>query len=326
MIIHSVLRFFISRYLALKQALGRRYAGESRILGILEQFLVHTNAEDLTQETFSEWCKTQKVTSTVLRRRMSIVRNLCLYRKRTEPDCFVPDAKLFPLARPPAPPYIFTETEIAKLIQAGSALKPVPRSPLRPQVSRLAIVLLYTTGLRRGELLKLTIGDYDSQSRTLLVRESKFHKSRYLALSSDAVCEVETYLRARCKQRLSLASETPLVWNGYGSARPYTGTGLSEGIHVLLRCCKVHTPEGRLPRIHDFRHTFAVHALLRWYRTGSDLQAKLPMLATYMGHVSVVSTQYYLPFVEGLALAASERFQTYCGPLVTTTPKSNGDK
>jgi hypothetical protein len=186
MIPHSLLSSFISRYLVLKLALGRRYAGESRILEILEQFLAHTNVKDLTRETFSEWCKTQKVTSTVLRRRMNLVHNLCLYRRRTEPDCFVPDAKLFPLARPPIPPYIFTETEIAKLIQAAGALKPVPRSPLRPQVSRLALVLLYTTGLRRGELLKLTIGDYDSQSRTLLVRESKFHKSRYLPLSSDA--------------------------------------------------------------------------------------------------------------------------------------------
>ena len=78
-----------------------------------------------------------------------------------------------------------------------------------------------------------------------------------------------------------------------------------------------HTPEGQLPRIHDLRHTFAVHALLRWYHAGADVQAKLPMLATYMGHVSIVSTAYYLAFVEPLRTAASARFEQHYGALVS---------
>lgn len=323
---HSTLHPYINRYLALKRALGRQYADVGRILEHLDRFLAHVEAGDLTQETFSEWCKTQRVKSGVLRWRMGIVRNLCLYRRRTEPGCFVPDERLFPVARPPAPPYIFRKIEIARLIQEADRLKPLTRYPLRPQALRLALVLLYTTGLRRGELLKLTIGDYDPQSRTLLIRESKFHKSRYLPLSSDAVCEIETYLRMRRKQRLPLAREMPLIWYGYGPLCPHTGTGFTGGVKGLLRHCRIRTPEGRLPRIHDFRHTFAVHALLRWYESGADIHVKLPLLATYMGHISPISTEYYLPFVEGLASAASERFQAYCGSLVTTAPNSNGGK
>jgi integrase len=93
----------------------------------------------------------------------------------------------------------------------------------------------------------------------------------------------------------------------------------------LFTLANIRTPEGRLPRTHDLRHAFAVNALLRWYRAGIDVQAKLPRLATYMGHVSNASTEYYLPFIEDLAAAASERFAAHCGALVTPLTPSTGD-
>jgi integrase len=92
----------------------------------------------------------------------------------------------------------------------------------------------------------------------------------------------------------------------------------------LLRAAQIATQTGRLPRVHDFRHTFAVQALLRWYGAGADVHAKLPLLATYMGHVSIVSTEYYLQFVEPLAAFASERFARHCGALVTSAPADGG--
>jgi integrase len=90
--------------------------------------------------------------------------------------------------------------------------------------------------------------------------------------------------------------------------RSYTGVGVGTAFRQLLMHTGIRTPEGRWPRIHDLRHTFAVHALARWYRTGADVQAELPLLATYMGHVSIVSTAYYLPFVEPLRALATARF------------------
>ena len=88
-------------------------------------------------------------------------------------------------------------------------------------------------------------------------------------------------------------------------------------MRALFRRADIRTATGHLPRTHDFRHAFAVNALLRWYRAGLDVQAKLPFLAVYMGHVSVVSTAHYLQFVEPLATAASARFADHCGDLVT---------
>jgi integrase/recombinase XerD len=309
----------ITCYVGLKTALGRRFAVERRVLQSLDAFLwaKGDRAADLTPESFSRWTQTlTHVSLTVRRKRLQIVRNLCLYRRRTEPDCFVPDPVLFPACHPPRPPYIFTPAEIGRLLHAANTLARTPGSPLRPEVFRLAIVLLYTTGLRRGELLRLTIGDYDPRERTVLVRESKFHKSRLLPLSLDGVRAIDASLRARRARHLPTVPDVPLVAHGAAGSRPYTGSGLTQGFRLLVSAAKIHPPDGRSPRIHDMRHGFAVQALLRWYRQGRDVQATLPWLATYMGHVSIASTQYYLPFVEPLRAAASACFARHCGALV----------
>lgn len=188
-------------------------------------------------------------------------------------------------------------------------------SPLRRQNTLLGLILLYTAGLRRGELLRLTLQDFDLAEGTLLVRESKFHKSRLIPLSRDALHAIERLLRERRAKGLPVGPDSPLLWSGYGRGM-YTGTGFAENIRGLLRKCGIRTVAGQLPRVHDFRHTFAVHALLRWYRTGIDVQAKLPALAAYMGHVSIVSTEHYLHLVDELAAVASERFQSRYGILV----------
>jgi len=313
----------ITRYLALKMALGRGYALERRVLETLTAFvqLPGTAARDLTPEVFTAWAQTLRhLTPTVRRNRLRIVRNLCLYRRRTEPACFVPDLALFPAPHQARAPYIFTTRQIAQLIQATTTLAPTPQCPLRPLVFRLAVILLYTTGLRRGELLRLTLADYARDEHVLLIRETKFHKSRTVPLSPATAREVDRYLRARRHWQLSLAPATPLLVHGVRTLRRYTGVGLGTGFRALLTTIGVRTSEGHWPRIHDLRHTFAVHALARWYQTGVDVQAKLPLLATYMGHVSIVSTAYYLPFVEPLRALATARFARSCSTLLVASP------
>jgi integrase len=218
-------------------------------------------------------------------------------------------------------PYIFTTADIVRLLYVADRLDETPRSPLRRETFRLAIVLLYTSGLRRGELVRLTIGDYDPGDQTLLVRASKFHKSRLLPLSGDAHQALEAYLRARRRHGYPLAAESALIWNrSRRGGRAYTGEAVRCGLDAIFTAADIRTPTGARPRVHDLRHTFAVHALLRWYRRGDEPQAKLPFLSTYMGHVSPVSTAYYLPLVSALAEAASLRFLRTCGDLVTMPP------
>jgi integrase len=323
----SILSPVIARFLTLKWALGRGYDGERRVLAHLDGFLASTDpdAADLTPATFNAWCQTlTHLRSGVRRSRMRVVRNLCLYRRRTEPTCFVPDPALFPPLHQPVRPYLFTEAEVGRLIRTATALTPTAGSPLRPEVMRLGLVLLYTAGLRRGELLRLCLGDLDLVEHTLWVRTSKFHKSRLLPLSKGAFGELEHYLEVRRTSALPSDSAAPLLCHRQRGGPGYTGTGFRGGLCHLLWVAGIRTPAGRLPRVHDFRHSFAVRALLRWYQAGADVQAKLPLLATYMGHVSIASTEYYLPFVADLAAAAGERFERYAGGLVTPGPALQG--
>ncbi len=323
----SALHPYIVRYIALKQALGRGFLREQDILISLDQFLVVQNEQDLDANNFARWCHGKKHLATgVLRNHMRIVRNLCLYRQRTVPGCFVPDKRLFPSNHPPIQPHIFTEIQISCLLKAVNVLPPSWVSPLRADVFHLAIVLLYTAGLRRGELLRLTVGDYNPRNQVVTIIESKFHSTRYLPLSLDATREIDHYLSLRRQHHLPTDADTPLIGNTQRGGRAYTGTGLRAVIQRLMRTCNIHTAVGHSPRIHDFRHSFAVNALLRWYQEGADVQAKLPLLATYMGHVSIVSTEYYLHFIDELAAVSSDLFATHYATLVHPLTKQGDDQ
>ena len=303
----SVIAPVITAFLDLKRALGCQYVRETAVLAQLDRFLETQQATALTADHFAAWAATlASITSRVRRDRMRIVRNLCLYQQRTDPDCFVPDPSGFPKAEPPRPPFIFSRSQIADLLRAASGLRPTHLSPLRAEVFRLAITLLYTAGLRQQELVRLTVSDYDPCQRALHVRESKFHKSRLTALSTSAAREVDRYLEAR--RRIPGADDAPLLANLYGPGQAYSCSGVVEGLRSLFRDVGIRDAMDRLPRVHSLRHTHAVHVLLRWYRAGVDPQSKLPMLAASMGHVSVKSTAYYLTLLDPVVEEASLRF------------------
>ncbi len=304
----------ITAYLTLKKALGRRFANETDVLAHLDRFLTHRRIRTLSSRAFNAWSMTLcHLKPTVRRKRMRIVRNFCLYLRRSDRDHFVPDPSGFPAHHVPVRPYIFSEAQIIKLLRVATSLPSWSTSLLRAAVFRIAIVLLYTAGLRRGELVRLVISDYDAHEQTLLVRRSKFHKSRIVALSKSAAVEMERYLRAR--RRLRHGVDAPLLVSNHGGLTAYSGAAIGVAMHHLFQVADIRTSVGRVPRTHDLRHTYAVHALLRWYRAGVDVQAKLPALAIAMGHVSIASTAYYLAFLEPVAAAASGRFARHCCPM-----------
>lgn len=306
----------LAAFIALKKALGRRFFSETYILADLDRFLATRRLAALTPETFVAWTKTFLHTSSTTRRaRMLVVRKFCIYLRRTNPKCFVPDSRSFPSRVPHRRPHIFTREQIADLIHAATRLPVRSTSLIRGEVFRLAIILLYTVGLRRNELVNLTMSDYDAEEKTLLIRASKFHKSRVVALSRTAMGEMDRYLAVR--QRFAHQPDAPLLINNRGSRAAYSGEGIGGAFRQLFRALGIRTADGRLPRVHDLRHTYAVHALLRWYHDGADVQAKLPILSTAMGHVSIASTAHYLALLEPLAAEASNRFERHCRALFT---------
>jgi len=187
---------------------------------------------------------------------------------------------------------------------------------LRASTTRLAIILLYTTGLRRGELLGLTRTDYHPLEQTLTIQPSKFHKSRVLPLPSDVALEVEMFLEKYKFIYPRLPDNSPLIFNPYCGGRAYSSTQLRKNLHILFNIAGIKKSDGRPPRIHDFRFSFAINAILRWYRDGANVQAKLPFLAAYMGHISIFSTHYYLRLIEPVASLASSAFAAHYGTLI----------
>jgi integrase/recombinase XerD len=321
----STLAPVFQRYVSMKRALGRQFDSAAHALESLDRLLAREGHADLNPAVFAAWCKTEERLSSGVRRvRMLNVHAFCLYRQRTEPDCFVPDPQGFPPYHQRILPYIFSESDIARLLEAASGLNRNKTTPLRPELTRLAIILLFTTGIRRGELLNLLEGDYDRRDATLHVRATKFYKSRLLPIHEGIVQEIEKYLSARAKLRWPSSPGAPLIWNAIHGGRAYTGTGISYCIKPLLHRCGIKAGNGLTPRIHDFRHSFAVNALLRWYRAGADVDAKLPLLATYLGHGSAISTHHYLHFIEPMRVAASERFAKHYGSLIVGSVSQNG--
>ena len=316
----------IRAYLQLKRSLGRNYSIEARTLHSLDNFLVaqYPLAKDLTAEIFKDWCTTlHNLSKTVRRNHMRHVRNFCLYRCRREQGLFIPDILTFPKNHQPITPYVFSESEMARLLSATRYLSPSSRCPLRSQTIRVAITLLYTTGLRCGELLRLKLGNFNSAEKTLLIKATKFHKYRIIPLSLSVAADLEEYLILRHKNRLPMEETAPLVWSGYGGPQgeSYSAQGFSSNWSALCSALKIFTRKARPPRIHDLRHSFALNSLKRWYVEGDDVQAKLPLLARYMGHVSIQSTHYYLKFFEGIRSEASKRFYENFGKLIAVSIK-----
>lgn len=304
------------RYIRHQRALGFQFRRQSYVLRGLARFLA--GHHELDAERFEAWMRSLQHTSGTSRRGDALViRKFCLYRRRTEPGCFVPDPLYFPRRLPPIAPVILAPAEIARMLETLEAWPANAQHPLYKAVYRIALILLYTTGMRRGELARLILADVDLKSRTLRIRESKFHKTRIVPISSSATRELRRYLGVRLAPPWDISVDAPLLGDHHGSAhfRAYAPAALGHGLHKLFRDANVRDAQGRYPRVHDIRHSFAVQALLRWYRAGVDVQAKLPQLSMYLGHVSIVSTAYYLHFIPQIAAAAHRRFARHFGQL-----------
>jgi integrase/recombinase XerD len=203
-------------------------------------------------------------------------------------------------------PYIFTEAQMQALLAAALRLPRIRPFPLCPDVMHMAIATLYTLGLRISEALNLRLADIDDEQQTLFIRQAKFYKERYVPYGPRFAEQLRSYLEARRVEGVSTAGESPLFvrW----SDQPLTAGTFRRHYVEAMRDAGIIRGEGPKPRIHDLRHAFAVHRLLRWYREGVDVQKRLVLLSTFMGHVSIYSTQVYLTITGNLLGEANKRF------------------
>ncbi len=298
----------LASYLSNRRALGRGYRHEEWLLRLITEHLANVGAIDLDRPGFEVWRRTVRHRSPNTRHRYErIVYNFCRYRRRREPDCFVPDPHSLTRRCPAAPPTLIDAEQVRRMIEHVAGWRPRRPNRLRPAAVRLSILLFYTTGMRSGELRRMRLADVDSRQGVLFIRDSKFRKSRWLPLSTSVQAELRRYLGIRRGFGYDDAANSPLICHAKGSG--YTAEGIANCVKAAMIGAGVYGPDGRVPRVHDFRHSFAVAALQRWYDNGADVQAELPKLALYMGHVSIVSTAYYLRLMSAVMRSANERFE-----------------
>jgi site-specific recombinase XerD len=222
-------------------------------------------------------------------------------------------------ARQRRKPYIFTEDEIRMLL-VGAREFPSPKAPLRPIALYTMFVLAYCAGLRMGEIIGLQLRDLSADSASIVVRDTKFFKSRQLPLSPSATAALQGYQRARREAGASLEPDSALFWHDKG------GYGYTTANHLMRRVMRYVglkvEPGRRGPRIHDVRHTFVAHRMMAWYAQGIDVQAKLPYLWTYLGHRDLSSTLIYMTITQERLQAANERFRAYGARFLRSTETS----
>ncbi|MFQ5732130.1 MAG: tyrosine-type recombinase/integrase [Planctomycetaceae bacterium] len=244
---------------------------------------------------------------------MMITRQFARYLCSHDVSAYVPESNLTPTVRLDYTPYIFTREQVRRFLEAADQLPFDPRAPERHLVMPEVFRLLYACGLRAGEVLRLRAADVDLDEGVLTIRESKFRKDRLVPLASSMT---ERLRRYATKMKLSKPDEVFF---------PNPRNGIYE-IQVVYRLFRrflweigiPHGGRGQGPRLHDLRHTFAVHCLERWYRHGEDLNARLPLLVTYLGHRTLGGTQRYLRLTPAVFPDINARLETLFHQFIPT--------
>jgi site-specific recombinase XerD len=307
--LHSWLSEQIDQFIELRRLSGTDYSSQARLLGYFDHFLVeqHPNGPSVTRHIIDHYLQSlSHLRPRVRFNRFCVIRQLCRYITQTEPRCHVPEPMRCVTAPEVFHPYIFSEQEIEVLLSAASALPP-PES-LRPHTYRTLFGLLYTTGIRIGEAFALTLKDFHNELDLLYIAEGKFRKARWVPLHPSTSRMLNQYIEYRLPNG-PRAPDSPLFINL--RAHSLRHCTVYHTFRQLLEKCGIPHNKHTGPRIHDLRHTFAVHRLLAWYRDKQDVNARLPALATYMGHVSVCSTHIYLRPTAELLEQVSNRFHNH---------------
>ena len=293
-------------YLRLRRALGHQLTEAARLLTDFVAHLEASGASAITVEVALAWVQRPDAdpSSSVWMRRMTAVRGFARHMSGLDPATIIPPLGLVTFRNRWRAPFIYSEAEVLALIAAVPQLIP---TPLRAATFQTMIGLLASTGMRVGEAIALLRSDIDWVEGALVVRAAKFNKSRELPLTRSTIDALATY--AVLRDRLvpePLSSTFFLSRNGtaviYGD--------FSRKFRQLVSASGVGAGSACRPRIHDLRHTFAVNTLVRWHRVGENVGALLPRLSTYLGHLTPISTYWYLsaaPELLALAVARLER-------------------
>lgn len=298
----------LKQYLEIRRALGAKLVEPARTLAQFVEFLECEGSSRITTALALRWAMTpQGVQRATWARRLSMVRRFATWLSTVDSQTEVPPPRALPGRRRRRRPYIFTDAEVRRLMAEAAGRR--SRTGLRRLTYTTLIGLLAATGLRPGEVLTLDTTDVDLDHGLLSIRQTKFGKSRVVPVEASTRTALLQYVERRdvlCVRPHSpafLLSEQGRRVNGSTARRMFAVLSCAIG----LRPTVARRRWGRGPRLQDFRHTFATRRILEWYQAELDVERELPKLATYLGHVDIGLTYWYIEAIPELLAHAATR-------------------
>jgi len=302
----------VNSYLQARRSVGYllRIEGE-QLLRFADFADQHGHSGHITLDLAVAWATDSQKSHQIGRaRRLEVVRSLAKYCIIFESKTEIPPSHYLGPAHRRVTPHIYSDEEISKLLDEACGLQPI--RGLRPMTVHYLLGLLAATGLRISEALQLCRNDVDLDQEVLLIRKTKFRKSRYVPLHSMVCKSLSDYINLR-DQCLPIVQSGAffLLDNGHP-------LGYRQALYAFHRICdqlgwSVCFNEKK-PRLYDFRHTFACKRLLGWYKEGVDINRMMPLLSTYLGHAKVSDTYWYLTGIPELMAIATVRFEQQSQP------------
>jgi len=299
----STLQKAVENYVEMRRALGYKLSEADTLLSDFVSFLKRQRASFITIPLALQWAQQNPATQPVSwAARLTVVRGFARYWSATDPRTQIPPWGLLPHRSNRARPYLYTENEIQRLLHAARQLGGLPGLTYY-----CLFGLLCVTGIRISEALNLRSENVDLAAGLLTVCGAKFGKSRLVPIHATTQRVLSEFVQYRDR---AFGRELPYFFVSRCGTRLDGGT-VHRTFYRLSRQIGLRGPTDRHgPRIHDFRHRFAVATLVQWYRSGQDVERRLPALSTYLGHVHVSDTYWYLtacPELMGLAVQRLER-------------------
>jgi len=300
------LRTALAQYLRLKQSLGFRFHAESVILRAFARAMGPIDLGRVTPVRVRRYLDGQGPLTRFWERKWVTLRGFYRFTLARGLVRRSPVPAVAPKLPQRFVPYIYSREELQRLL---AAIPTEPLAGLSASTLRTLLLLLYGAGLRISEALVLTEEDVQADTRLLWIRQSKFFKSRWVPVGRPLA---EVLARYRQQRPVRQSEQRQAFFQTVGGS-PVNRAAVERAFRVLRQAAGVQRTDGTRyqPRLHDLRHSFAVHRLVAWYRQGADVSRLLPKLSTFLGHIDLAATQHYLTLTPELSEQASRRFERY---------------
>ena len=300
----------IKKFVREKQLVGLNYDDAKFMLEQFSRFSGDIELDCITNQNVVDYVYSGNITETTQAARFQKVKKFLEWAVNREFITRMPITSIGPKIQKKFIPYIYSREELKRLFSASGTLDD-RSSPLQGKTLKMLLVTIYACGLRLGEAIDLRICDVNLAEQKIIVLESKFRKTRILPIGETLCNELQNYLKLR-RSCLLLPKGKESSFFASRTGHNFCTTHIDHTFQRIRNLADIAGINRKIPpRIHDLRHTYAVHKLMEWYRAGENVNDLLPYLSTYMGHKDLEDTKVYLTMTREFLSLISDKYETY---------------